>query len=148
MAAGELDLEIGLGNFPSFFYIFSIACISCPTLYERLRQSKPDNSRAIILEYDKRFAKYGDDFLFYDYNEPAHIPNALHGTFDLVVADPPFLSEECLTKTAITIRLLAKEKVLLCTGMWYPFCAFMFVSKCFRSCDERPCESPAASDRS
>ena len=37
-------------------------------------------------------------------------------SFDLVLADPPFLSDECLTKTAVTLKFLAKDKILLCTG--------------------------------
>ena len=38
--------------------------------------------------------------------------------FDLIVADPPYLSEDCLTKTSITVRFISKNesKVLLCTG--------------------------------
>nr|KAG5693477.1 hypothetical protein BaRGS_006467 [Batillaria attramentaria] len=38
------------------------------------------------------------------------------GRCDVVLADPPFLAEECLCKTAITIRYLMKDKVILCTG--------------------------------
>lgn len=34
----------------------------------------------------------------------------LLNSFDLVVVDPPFLSEECLTKS------LTKQHVILCTG--------------------------------
>ncbi|XP_075216053.1 EEF1A lysine methyltransferase 1 isoform X2 [Lycorma delicatula] len=30
--------------------------------------------------------------------------------------DPPFLSEECLQKTAVTVKFLAKDKIILCTG--------------------------------
>ncbi|XP_018321041.1 EEF1A lysine methyltransferase 1 isoform X2 [Agrilus planipennis] len=33
-----------------------------------------------------------------------------------VIADPPFLSDECLTKTAVTLKYLAKENIILCTG--------------------------------
>ena len=36
--------------------------------------------------------------------------------FEVVLADPPYLSDECLTKTAITIRKLATDKIILCTG--------------------------------
>merc|ERR1712080_758154 len=38
--------------------------------------------------------------------------------FDVVVADPPFLSEECVTKTSVTVKYLAKKeaKLLYCTG--------------------------------
>ena len=60
--------------------------------------------------------RFGEDFVFYDYNKPLDLPSDLHRSFDLVVADPPFLSEECLLKTSQTVRLLAKEKVMLCTG--------------------------------
>ena len=44
------------------------------------------------------------------------IPEDLKGIFDVVIADPPFLNDDCLTKTAITIKLLAKDKLILCTG--------------------------------
>ena len=38
--------------------------------------------------------------------------------FDMVIADPPFLSEECATKTSVTVKYLAKKdaKLLYCTG--------------------------------
>jgi 16S rRNA G966 N2-methylase RsmD len=60
---------------------------------------------------------YGEDFVFYDYNEPLKLPADLKNSFDLVVLDPPFLSEECLCKMAMTARYLMKDKVLLCTGL-------------------------------
>lgn len=70
-----------------------------------------------LFEFDKRFAIYGEDFVSYDYNAPLDIPQNFGGKFDVVVADPPFLSEECLTKTAITVKFLAKHKIILCTGL-------------------------------
>ena len=69
-----------------------------------------------IFEYDSRFEKFGDDFIYYDYNKPLEIPKSMEHYYDIVVADPPFLSEECLTKTAISVKYLAKDKILLCTG--------------------------------
>lgn len=69
-----------------------------------------------LFEYDDRFAVHGSDFIFYDYKSPLSIPRELASSFDLVIADPPFLSEECLTKTAVTIKFLMKEKIILCTG--------------------------------
>ena len=39
--------------------------------------------------------------------------------FDLVMADPPYLDENCLTKTSVSIKYLSKKdntKVVLCTG--------------------------------
>lgn len=69
-----------------------------------------------LLEYDRRFEVHAPDFIFYDYNNPQKLPPETHGAYDLVVADPPFLSEECITKTSQTIELLKKDKILLCTG--------------------------------
>jgi len=55
--------------------------------------------------------------VFYDYKEPLKLPDNLHAnSFDVVVVDPPFLSEECLTKAATTTKHLAKGKIILCTG--------------------------------
>ncbi|KAE8749451.1 hypothetical protein FOCC_FOCC003717 [Frankliniella occidentalis] len=93
-----------------------IALISCPTLYRPLVKLKSAECVVKLLEFDKRFSVYGDNFVFYDYNSPLELPADLSKSFDLVIADPPFLSEECLSKVAITIELLKKEKVILCTG--------------------------------
>ncbi len=104
--------------FPAYYYgIYRIACVSCPTLYSKLISIKPSHCQVTLLEYDRRFEKYGDDFVFYDYNNPLDIPDKLgQTTFDLVVADPPYLSEECFSKTAETVKFLSKDKILLCTG--------------------------------
>ncbi|CAH1971223.1 unnamed protein product [Acanthoscelides obtectus] len=93
-----------------------IALVSCPTLYKKMRQKADKNCEITLFEYDNRFAVYGEDFMFYDYNSPLSIPREKSGYYDLVIADPPFLSEECLTKTAVSIRFLTKEKIILCTG--------------------------------
>ncbi|XP_003386264.1 PREDICTED: protein-lysine N-methyltransferase n6amt2-like [Amphimedon queenslandica] len=96
----------------------NIACISCPTLYAKLSQdSSCKQSRIVLLEYDKRFAIHGEDYVHYDYNAPLDVPDSIKSLgFDLVIADPPFLSEECLTKVSQTIRLLTTNKIILCTG--------------------------------
>jgi len=81
-----------------------------------LREIRPSNCELILLEYDKRFESYCD-FIFYDYNEPLKLPDKLQAkSCDLVIIDPPFLSEECLTKAAVTVKHLAKDKIILCTG--------------------------------
>lgn len=69
-----------------------------------------------LFEYDRRFAAYGSDFIMYDYKSPLDIPRDRNSYYDLVIADPPFLSEECLTKTSVTMRYLSKKKLILCTG--------------------------------
>ncbi|XP_042350834.1 EEF1A lysine methyltransferase 1 [Plectropomus leopardus] len=97
-----------------------IACVSAPSVYQKLKQgvvSGSDRVSAVVLEYDRRFATYGEDFIFYDYNEPLSLPaNVAPQSFDIVLADPPYLSEECLSKVAKTVKFLSKGKVLLCTG--------------------------------
>ena len=80
-----------------------------------------------LLEYDKRFATVAEkDFVYNDYNSPMTFGQIVAGeseaclrdSFDVVIADPPFLSEECLTKTSVTVKYLAKKeaKLLVCTG--------------------------------
>lgn len=93
-----------------------IACISCPTLYARLHSMNPADCAIVCLEFDQRFLHFGDSFVFYDYNEPVALPAQLKASFDLVVVDPPFLSEECLQKIAQTVHYLTTKKILLCTG--------------------------------
>jgi len=94
----------------------SIACISCPTLYVKLKETRPPGCVLTLLEYDKRFECH-NDFVFYDYKEPLKLPDSLQAkSFDMVIVDPPFLSEECLTKAALTAKYLAKDKIILCTG--------------------------------
>lgn len=99
-----------------------IACVSCPTLYKAIvdvslkdppseaevtASSSPSSappsslSRAIVLEYDRRFSKWGRDFVYYDYKDPSipDLPIDWRNSFDVVVCDPPFLNEECAAAT-------------------------------------------------
>ncbi|KAL0333575.1 UNVERIFIED_CONTAM: EEF1A lysine methyltransferase 1 [Sesamum angustifolium] len=95
-----------------------VSCIACPTLYAYLKKIVPEVP-AQLLEYDKRFEQYGTDFTFYDYNQPEDIPSSLKHSFPIVVADPPYLSKECLEKVAETIRYLSipgESYLLLLTG--------------------------------
>ena len=95
-----------------------VACVSAPTLYRALKKLNKPKLSLSVFEYDNRFAVYGSDFQFYDYKSPLDIDRGLREQFDLVFADPPFLSEECLTKTMVTVKFLSKEegRVVLCTG--------------------------------
>ncbi|KAF5282633.1 hypothetical protein FQR65_LT14229 [Abscondita terminalis] len=75
-----------------------IALISCPTLYKKLKETQ----HVKLFEYDKRFLKVcGDDFIYYGYKVLLDMPRQLANQFDLVIAYRPFLSDECLTKTAV-----------------------------------------------
>ncbi|XP_017714695.1 PREDICTED: protein-lysine N-methyltransferase N6AMT2 [Rhinopithecus bieti] len=94
-----------------------IACVSAPSVYQKLRELCRENLTIYIFEYDKRFAVYGEEFIFYDYNNPLDLPERIAAhSFDIVIADPPYLSEECLRKTTETIKYLTRGKILLCTG--------------------------------
>lgn len=94
-----------------------IACISVPSVYQKLKQLWNEEFSAILLEYDKRFSIYGKEFFFYDYNNPLNLHEDLQPhSCDLVITDPPYLSDECLSKVALTVKYLTKGKILLCTG--------------------------------
>ncbi|KAL7865762.1 hypothetical protein SRHO_G00110090 [Serrasalmus rhombeus] len=100
-----------------------IACVSTPSVYQKLKQlesQREDESHcvsSVLFEFDRRFTAYGHEFVFYDYNNPLCLPeHILPQSFDVVIADPPYLSEECLSKVAITVKYLTKGKILLCTG--------------------------------
>ncbi|EAX08279.1 hypothetical protein LOC221143, isoform CRA_b [Homo sapiens] len=83
----------------------------------KLRELCRENFSIYIFEYDKRFAMYGEEFIFYDYNNPLDLPERIAAhSFDIVIADPPYLSEECLRKTSETVKYLTRGKILLCTG--------------------------------
>ncbi|PAN45003.1 hypothetical protein PAHAL_9G087100 [Panicum hallii] len=96
----------------------AVACIACPTLYAYLKKTDP-GVPAQLLEYDERFGQYGGDFTFYDYNRPEELPAAMKHAYRVVVADPPYLSKECLEKIAKTVSFLAQPEgsfLLLLTG--------------------------------
>ncbi|KAL4232652.1 EEF1A lysine methyltransferase 1 [Mactra antiquata] len=93
-----------------------IACISAPTAYKKIAEIKPATCEVKCLEFDKRFEIFKEDFLFYDYKEPLNLPLDQKHRYDIVIADPPFLSEECLSKTSTTAKFLTKNKIILCTG--------------------------------
>ncbi|KAJ3199181.1 EEF1A lysine methyltransferase 1, partial [Dinochytrium kinnereticum] len=103
-----------------------IACVSSPSAFIKL--AKLDyTSRSItpyVLEFDRRFNVYGSSFLFFDFNNAPSdldVPGAPthHQTFDTLIVDPPFLSDECWTKTSEAVRWLMKPggRVIVCTGM-------------------------------
>jgi len=114
-----------------------IACVSCPTLYKAIvdvLRTNPSTEaatadaaasdgcgtsvlstlpRAIVLEFDRRFAKWGRDFVFYDYQDPSipELPVDWRNSFDVVVCDPPFLNEECAAATwKAAVETLGKRR--------------------------------------
>jgi len=81
------------------------AYLSTPSIYFSTPIQHQMNSKCF--EFDK---KWGSDqgFVFYDYNKPEDIPQDLHGTFDLVVVDPPFIVREVWEKYAKACKILLK----------------------------------------
>ena len=136
-----------------------IACVACPTLFAKLQEIEPRASRIFLLEYDRRFAAYRSQFAFYDYSSPLVLPPELGliprqcrhclrscrvmmipmsesrikliavGACDLVVADPPFLSQECMEKTIQTVLTLSHTgRAIFCTGTHTRLCDWMDLS--------------------
>lgn len=105
----------------------SIAVVSAPSVYIQLRNLlREDLSAAkpkvVLFEFDQRFEVFGQDFVPYDFKYPLRLPADLKGKFDRIICDPPFLSDDCQTKTALTVRYLAQNwsadglKLISCTG--------------------------------
>lgn len=94
-----------------------VALLSCPSLYI---SCKAVHHNTKIFEFDERFKIWGDDFVKYDFNN-AFDENYLHEfseKFDLIIADPPFLSDECMQKISFIIKKMLKPngKILVCSG--------------------------------
>ncbi|ETE73661.1 Exportin-4 [Ophiophagus hannah] len=107
-----------VGSIEENWQLSQIACVSAPSVYQKLKGQDCQGFSTCILEYDQRFSVYGTEYIFYDYNSPLKLPAHLEAhSFDIVLADPPYLSEECLKKIAETIKYLTKGKILLCTGL-------------------------------
>ncbi|XP_060665293.1 protein-lysine N-methyltransferase CG9154 [Drosophila nasuta] len=98
---------------------FRIALLSCPSLYATIKKL---HSNVNIFEYDKRFAAYGTDFVHYDYNAVDSNKDYLshqNQCYDLIIADPPFLSEECMRKMSKIVNNLQRRsdsKIVFCSG--------------------------------
>lgn len=92
----------------------AIAVVSAPSVYIALRNilgergEGPARPTVKLLEYDRRFEVFGSDFVYYDFQQPLRLPAELKGKFDRIICDPPFLSEDCQTKTALSVRYLSR----------------------------------------
>lgn len=94
-----------------------VGVLCAPSVYPKLMKRKPKD--AWLFEYDTRFEVLaGQKFVKYDYNFPFRLPQELKGTFDRLIIDPPFLSDECETKAAMTARWLGKAnaRLIICSG--------------------------------
>ncbi|KAL7784137.1 putative N6-adenine methyltransferase domain-containing protein [Trichoderma ceciliae] len=105
----------------------TIAVVSAPSVFVALKnllRSRGDDEKPklILLEHDNRFGVF-PEFFFYDFQQPVKLPGHLKGTIDRIICDPPFLSEDCQTKAALTVRWLLKSnstrpppRLIVCTG--------------------------------
>ena len=95
-----------------------IGLLSCPSLYDTMKVANP-NSEIYLFEFDERFSVY-DNFVHYDYNRATEIDYLVEYKqfFDIIIADPPFLAEECIEKLSKIIQNISKSeaKVILCSG--------------------------------
>ncbi|KAF6819648.1 Protein-lysine N-methyltransferase EFM5 [Colletotrichum plurivorum] len=105
----------------------TIAVVSAPSVFVALRNLMNARGKShtlpkvVLLEHDTRFSVF-PEFVFYDFQEPFKLPGELKGAVDRIVCDPPFLSEDCQTKAAMTVRWMmkpdaaSKGRVIVCTG--------------------------------
>ncbi|KAI0579344.1 N-6 adenine-specific DNA methyltransferase 2 [Pyrenophora tritici-repentis] len=103
-----------------------IAVVSAPSAFIQLKNLL--NSGEVkcrpqikLLEFDDRFAVF-KEFVRYDFEKAIQLPAEMKGAFDVIICDPPFLSQDCQTKAALTVRWLAKSwtqdslRLVVCTG--------------------------------
>ena len=109
----------------------NIAIVSAPSAFVQLKnllntedfpKGKPN---VCLLEYDERFSIF-PEFVRYDFERPLELEETMKGKYDRILCDPPFLSTDCQTKAAITVRWLSrtspgeegstKPHIIVCTG--------------------------------
>ncbi|EFA82444.1 hypothetical protein PPL_04869 [Heterostelium album PN500] len=94
--------------------------LSTPSIFKAVYQDEQLASQLDfhLFEYDKRFQVFGERFRVYDYRDPLGFPKKYKASFDYICFDPPFLSQECMEKVALSINALshANTKLLVLTG--------------------------------
>ena len=88
-----------------------VGCVSTPSLYRAYLRNKEmfPNAEFILFEYDTRFQVMGINFEFFDYNKPLMIKDKYQNQFNLLLCDPPFLSDECNEKMKQSIEYLRNK---------------------------------------
>ncbi|PPQ63544.1 hypothetical protein CVT24_004774 [Panaeolus cyanescens] len=85
-----------------------IAFLCCPTAFVGFQHFHP-HANAMLMEYDERFAVLSpQQFVHYDLNEPDVFPEDLRESFDIIVADPPYLNEKTNVKLKTTVDQIIK----------------------------------------
>ncbi|PIS57879.1 hypothetical protein CJI97_000933 [Candidozyma auris] len=92
----------------------TVVCIaSAPSVFAAIGKLKPEEvptKHVYLLEYDQRFKVLAPGrFYAYDYTTPDDVPEKLYKKCHRLLIDPPFLEEECQTKSAQAARNLLAE---------------------------------------
>ncbi|KAL6931153.1 probable N(6)-adenine-specific DNA methyltransferase-like 1 [Hanseniaspora guilliermondii] len=92
-----------------------IAIVSAPSVYAAIKkielQEELPTEHIFLFEYDKRFEVMAgkEHFVFYDFADPENFRDDIKGTIDRLLIDPPFLNENCQTKSSVTAHSLLKH---------------------------------------
>lgn len=84
-----------------------VAFLSTPSLY--FAMPIDIRHKCCLFEFDTIWAK-DKGFQKYDFNKPLDVKEAIRGTFDMVVIDPPFITHDCWEKYKETVSLLLTDK--------------------------------------
>lgn len=116
-----------------------MALLSCPSMYKSVKDAiRETNTMVRLFEFDTRFSNFGEDFVFYDYRDVVQneltLIKSFEKSFDIIFADPPFLSEECIGTMADIIKKIAKDDadLIVCSGkvMEVPLKNTLNLNKC------------------
>eukprot|EP00985_Skeletonema_marinoi_P010226 scaffold4824_cov193-Skeletonema_marinoi.AAC.5 len=83
-----------------------VAFLSTPSLFFSLDEE--DREQCVLFDFDRSLSlgSCSNQFEFYDYNNPTNLDSKLHGKFDVIVIDPPFISQSVWENYATTAALL------------------------------------------
>lgn len=92
--------------------------MSSPSLYKPIKNLVIGSNVIIrLFEFDMRFSAFGEEFVYYDYKD-VNQNEEYKNYFDIIIADPPFLSKECILNTSNIINKLKKDTsdIIMCSG--------------------------------
>eukprot|EP01024_Parvocaulis_polyphysoides_P073042 TRINITY_DN9357_c0_g3_i1.p1 TRINITY_DN9357_c0_g3~~TRINITY_DN9357_c0_g3_i1.p1 ORF type:complete len:217 (+),score=20.92 TRINITY_DN9357_c0_g3_i1:80-652(+) len=81
-----------------------VACLSTPSVHFSLPQGI-----SWLLDYDESFSDSTKNYVKFDFNYPNLLPLDLMHSFDMVVIDPPFITEQVWTNYAQAAKMLICE---------------------------------------
>lgn len=93
-----------------------VAFLSTPSIYFSLPRDSAVRKSSYVFDLDEAFGKDAN-FVMYNYNRPEDFPEELRNSFDVVVIDPPFITQEVWALYSKSAQALLKEggKAILTT---------------------------------